>query len=1165
MVIITTQTDLQYRIDGVSGVTGQSPFKKNATIDHTDDWKLVDKLGHIKTFEFNVPNDEFHRANVMLERDITVPFITPFKGLITTRERSDKSIKFVAEDNAFHLSRRVFMHDGVDQVIYTDQNWYNKDWKIRIPMEIKTTKLLSELTDYTILVHITDIHMARESRLDGFDFLFTDKDGTTKLSHEIERYVVATGDLYVWINLPKLESESSRDIYFYYNNPDAADQQDIEGTWNSNYSMVQHLNGDSIDSTVNNNDGTDTSISYVTTSGIGEAAQFDAVNSKIDCASGATIDDIFVGGGTVEFIINSKSDGEANLGHILTKKNGANTGWEIFNSTETGGFIKIVFSQDFSGTVGTWETSLAVQLNKDAYCAITYDNSSVSNTPILYINGQKLVVGDGLTETSTPVGTADTDAGQNLIIGNETGQTQTFDGEIDEVRMSIVIKLTTEIKLNYRLKSEQPDTVIIKSKENYVKPVDEIAQDIIDNANDDMPLLSSIKILDLVSLWQFNNNSTDSYGTNDGTWVGTEQYVKGVYHDDSGAFFDGASYVTIPDFETANYAENELTVVGFIKTTGTSTSIINQWSNQTASEDFSWQMGVHSTGELTVFVSAAASVVGKNYISVSKINDGRNYQVGFTFKAGVLKLFINGVEVAVTKPTDTAITTIRNGTQPVVIGALKNAAGSYANFASNNTCYDDFRDYSRALTATEMLKLSQTTESHTIETHQHVKWKLGDGVVEEISGLLSLWKFDDSLVDTKGENNLSIVGTEQYVDGYFNNMFDFDGSTYLIATDPTYDFENNDDFTVTFYVKTSSVTKSALITKQNTPTSTGWGIYMEANGKISFNMINTNTSDHLEVKGDIAINDDTMKLVTVRKNTGLTISSVSIRVDNVENTISTIFDNLSATVLNDIKLYFGSTADAGNKFTGGMEDVRIYDNYVPNTKLKRLSDATTSGVDFIRNDEILQNILPIEFDSDNGLEALIKIAKSIGTDLYFDSTNYIVFLRQKGKTIKDRLDIFLDSKPRQTLSKVTNILNVIGDDDANGIQLRDQFTVQESTKYNYEKTVINSQIKTSTQMKTIGNNLLDQFKEPIDDIPATVPYDQFTRFDLQSGDIVKISDPQKETNSSFRITSINATPNQVKLVMRDTKNSVIFTGQSENLPSVLANLISRIDQIDKNT
>src|SRR5690606_19988117 len=98
----------------------------------------------------------------------------------------------------------------------------------------------------------------------GNDILFTSSNGTTKLSHQIESYVSASGDLVAWVEIPTLSSSTNTVIYMYYGNGAAANQQNVTGTWDANFRGVYHLNGSFADATVNAYNGTNTGTTSIT-------------------------------------------------------------------------------------------------------------------------------------------------------------------------------------------------------------------------------------------------------------------------------------------------------------------------------------------------------------------------------------------------------------------------------------------------------------------------------------------------------------------------------------------------------------------------------------------------------------------------------------------------------------------------------------------------------------------------------------------------------------------------------------------------------------------------------------------------------------------------------------------------------------------------------------
>jgi len=423
------------------------------------------------------------------------------------------------------------------------------------------------------------------------DFVFTSKDGKTKLPHEIEKYNSSTGELVAHIRVPTVSDTSNAFIYIYYGNPNATDQQDIINVWKGtnklssgttgithDYAMVQHLNEDPtdtppeyLDSTENNNDGTETSVTRVAAK-IGDGAQFNATTSKIDVGSGTSIDNIFTGGGFVGGWINPNSDGEADAGSLIGKSD-----WNIQTKFEVSGLLRIDFAHSTSGTVGVWRTAVDIPINKDTYVIISFDKDVITNTPTFYINGEPRTIANGLlTETTTPTGTFNSDTTAGATIGNVFGQTATFDGEIDEVRMASIIPPNIDdlVKTEFNNQNDPSAFVTVSALEQYVRKATEVAQDIVDSANDDMPILQTTDIQGLIAHLSFEHDMLDSFGTNNGTVTGTEKYVRGRV----GRFvfdFTGTNFVTLANPSNFNKEHsNAITISFWMKTSNTGTSEI---------------------------------------------------------------------------------------------------------------------------------------------------------------------------------------------------------------------------------------------------------------------------------------------------------------------------------------------------------------------------------------------------------------------------------------------------------------------------------------------------------------------------------------------------------------------------------------------------------------
>jgi len=150
--------------------------------------------------------------------------------------------------------------------------WDN--WLYRQKITIDHTKVGADLTDFPVLVSITDEsnEVFAKAQSDGDDIAFTGSDKSTKLSHEIELYqTTSPKKLIVWVKAD-LASDTDTELYMYYGNSSCASQENATDVWSGNYRTVLHFDSNLNDSTSNGLDGTGVgTIGYATS---GEAALF---------------------------------------------------------------------------------------------------------------------------------------------------------------------------------------------------------------------------------------------------------------------------------------------------------------------------------------------------------------------------------------------------------------------------------------------------------------------------------------------------------------------------------------------------------------------------------------------------------------------------------------------------------------------------------------------------------------------------------------------------------------------------------------------------------------------------------------------------------------------------------------------------------------------------
>ena len=131
----------------------------------------------------------------------------------------------------------VHVSDGVHEVTanYTFTTrvapaaWWDGDWHFRKEIIIHAGQVSSDVTDFPVLVDITDSDLAALAQTDGDDIVFTSYAGA-KLNHEIEFYDYLTGHLIAWVSADLSETSDTL-LYFYYGNLGAPNQENSTGVW----------------------------------------------------------------------------------------------------------------------------------------------------------------------------------------------------------------------------------------------------------------------------------------------------------------------------------------------------------------------------------------------------------------------------------------------------------------------------------------------------------------------------------------------------------------------------------------------------------------------------------------------------------------------------------------------------------------------------------------------------------------------------------------------------------------------------------------------------------------------------------------------------------------------------------------------------------------------
>ncbi|RJQ49682.1 MAG: DUF2341 domain-containing protein [Nitrospiraceae bacterium] len=358
-----------------------------------------------------------------------------------------------------------------DDMSFTTPNWYDANWLYR--QQIVSKQLItvasnitpsSTLTNFPVLIKLSDQAnpIFNKALANGDDIVFTLSDGTTRLNHEIESYNNAAGNMefVAWVKIPTLSSSSNTNIYMYYGNNNASDQQSPAAVWDNNYKGVWHLKEGLAgtgtvdlykDSTVNNNHGDDYTSATGQSGKVGSGQEFDAVDDYVDVMDEASLD--IADAITVEAWVYLKST--SGYRTFLCK---GDDRYVIYFNPGTSIPVAGIYRSDYENL----PYGSSINLNQWNHLSFTYDKNGGANNFITYING---VLSSSTTKTG-PIGVDD----HSLSIGacKYWGMYSVyFNGFIDEVRISNIARSSDWIKTSYNTQNSPQSYLTFGTEENY--------------------------------------------------------------------------------------------------------------------------------------------------------------------------------------------------------------------------------------------------------------------------------------------------------------------------------------------------------------------------------------------------------------------------------------------------------------------------------------------------------------------------------------------------------------------------------------------------------------------------------------------------------------------------------------------------------------------------
>ncbi|UCF12611.1 MAG: DUF2341 domain-containing protein [Thermoplasmatales archaeon] len=364
------------------------------------------------------------------------------------------------------------------------KNWWNSNWGKRKLITVNSSQISTDLTNFPMLVYrSSDSDLSNSAQSDGDDIIFVlYSDNTTYLNHEIGLYNNSTGELAAWVNVTSLSSSVDTKIWMYYNNSACSSQENVSGTWDSNYEIIWHLQDEGNGTTDEYKDSSSNSCHGTggkddDSGGVGNASETpDRVTGKFGYAQDFNVD-----GATGDRISsqNLSSVWSAVTGSIWIYGNAAGDD-RIWGKSWGGGLtdntilmrcigtgastLGARFRTDTSSTTGYQPASM--ENNQWIYMVLTWDGSD-DDTVRIYKNG--VLQGSGLTVSgSTLYGSP---PHEFFTLGNvgDGAENRCFDGYIQEARMSSIRRNISWINTEYNNQNNPTTFLDFDNEESYTK------------------------------------------------------------------------------------------------------------------------------------------------------------------------------------------------------------------------------------------------------------------------------------------------------------------------------------------------------------------------------------------------------------------------------------------------------------------------------------------------------------------------------------------------------------------------------------------------------------------------------------------------------------------------------------------------------------------------
>lgn len=439
-----------------------------------------------------------------------------------------------------------------------------------------------------------------------------------------------------------------------------------------------------------------------------------------------------------------------------------------------------------------------------------------------------------------------------------------------------------------------------------------------------------------------SNHGTLGSGTSSPTWIPTGQCVEG-----SCLYFDGTNDVvniSTTSNVLRNVSQGTVSLWAKVPPLGSNTSLID--INKGSASGSRLEIVVETTGNVEVNARAGDAESLQSTTTTSAITFNKWYYItGYVdYTHDKINIYFNGVR----QPTTGSVNftaAASSDTNPTIIKVGLDSGGSTG---QAHAFIDDIKVYNYGRTD-DQIKADYTGRGSV----RGVAARMGDDDMSKrlSDGLVGWWKMDEetgtTAYDTSDNNNDLTLSSSSWTTGRYGVGWSGVGSNYLSrADDSDFDFTDTDDMTISLWYKSSSTTNSPdyLFTKYSTGSDIGYYLAFNGSGILTFATTDSINSDSVSSTSDIYDNL-WHNVIIVKKNK----IEMKMYVDGVlQSTDSSITSGDFST---GTLLYVGSLNSLSNKFSGSIDEVRVYRRAFTSNEVTAIYNWAPGPVGYWKLDE----------------------------------------------------------------------------------------------------------------------------------------------------------------------------------------------------------------------